>query len=278
MAVIYNTLSPTIGHVETIKSKLAGDKNLEILNWLTTSNYGPQHSDYIKRRQEGTGQWLLSSPRYQAWRKLGKQTLLCRGIPGAGKTILASVVIQDLISSYQQNTGVGIAFIYCNYRLQNQQKDCDLLCSLLKQLSEQRQALPDCVKDIFNKHKTKHTRPSSSEISTNLRSVAAMYSKVFIVVDALDECQVVDGSRKCLLIEIFNLQTNSNVSFLATSRHIPDIIDNFQDEMQLDVRATEEDIRRYLDGQSSLLPSFVCESSDLKEEVMVAILQAVDGM
>ena len=173
---------------------------------------------------------------------------------------------------------MGIAFIYCNFRLHDQQKDCDLLISILKQLSEQRQALPDCVEDIFNKHKTKHTRPSSTEILANLHSVAAMYSKVFIVVDALDECQVVDGSRKRLLTEIFNLQTNGKVSFIATSRHIPDIIYNFQEDMQIDVRATEEDIRRYLDGQSSLLPSFVRESSDLKEEVTLAILQAVDGM
>ena len=261
-----------------MESKLVGDKHLEILNWLTPTNYGPQHSDYIKRRQEGTGQWLLNSPKYQAWRERGKQTLLCRGIPGAGKTILASVVIEDLIASYQHETNVGIAFIYCNFRLHGQQKDGDLLSSLLKQLSEQRKALPDCVEDIFNKHKTKHTRPSSNEISASIQSVAAMYSKVFIIVDALDECQVTDGSRKRLLTEIFNLQTNGKVSFLATSRHIPDIIDNFQEDTLLDVRATEEDIRRYLDGQSWLLPSFVRRNPELKEEVNEAILRAVDGM
>ena len=68
------------------------------------------------------------------------------------------------------------------------------------------------------------------------------------------------------------------MTFLATSRPIPDIIDNFEEHTQLDVRATEEDIRRYLDGQSSLLPSFVRGDPELREEVKVAILQAVDGM
>lgn len=261
-----------------MKSQLDQDKNLLILNWLTSINYGPDQSDYINRRQEGTGQWLLSSPEYREWREGSKRTLFCQGIPGAGKTILASVIIEDLISNMQHDTNVGIAFIYCNFRLHDQQKDDDLLISLLKQLSEQRQALPDCVEALFTRHNTRHTRPLSNEISRNLQSVAAMYSKVFIIVDALDECQVTDGSRKRLLTEIFNLQTNCKVSFLATSRPIPNITDNFTEDTRLEIRATKEDLRRYLEGQSSLLPSCVRRNPQLEEEVMVAILQAVEGM
>ena len=265
-------------HVETIKSKLVGCKDLEVLNWLTPTNYGPQHSDYIKRRQKGTGEWLLSSPKYLAWREIDKQTLFCHGIPGAGKTILASVIIEDLISNMQHDKNVGIAFIYCNFRLHDQQKDDDLLISLLKQLSEQRPTLPDCVEALFTGHNTRHTRPLSDEISRNLQSVAAMYAKVFIIVDALDECQVNDGSRKRLLTEIFKLQTNCKVSFLATSRPIPDITDNFTEDTRLEIQATKEDLRRYLEGQSSLLPSCVRRNPQLEEEVMIAILQAVEGM
>ncbi|KAH8728256.1 WD domain-containing protein, partial [Phaeosphaeriaceae sp. PMI808] len=39
----------------------------DILDWLTPVNYGPQHSDYINRRQPGTGQWLLDSAQFKAW-------------------------------------------------------------------------------------------------------------------------------------------------------------------------------------------------------------------
>ena len=108
--------------------------------------------------------------------------------------------------------------------------------------------------------------------------MAAMYSTVFIIVDALDECQVTDGSRERLLEEIFSLQINGRVTFSATSRPIPDIIDNFQEHTQLDFRATGEDTRRYLQGKSSLLPSFVRADPELSEELKVAIRQAVDGM
>ncbi|RYO87951.1 hypothetical protein DL766_010235 [Monosporascus sp. MC13-8B] len=73
--------------------------NLErqiILDWITPIDYTPQQNDYFSRRQAGTGEWLLDSTEYQAWLKTDGQTLFCPGIPGAGKTILASVVIENI--------------------------------------------------------------------------------------------------------------------------------------------------------------------------------------
>ena len=37
-----------------------------ILDWLTPIDYGPQQSDFMSRRQEGTGQWLLNSNEFQS--------------------------------------------------------------------------------------------------------------------------------------------------------------------------------------------------------------------
>jgi hypothetical protein len=37
-----------------------------ILQWLTPVDYAAQQSDFIGRRQEGTGQWLLDSAQFQA--------------------------------------------------------------------------------------------------------------------------------------------------------------------------------------------------------------------
>ena len=44
------------------------------------------------------------------------------------------------------------------------------------------------------------------------------------------------------------------MSFLATSRPIPDIIDNFKEDNQLEARATEEDLRRYSEGVKFAAP------------------------
>jgi hypothetical protein len=67
-----------------------------IINWHSSVDHATQQSDFISRRQEGTGQWLLNSDEFQAWLNKSKQTLFCPGIPGAGKTMITSIVVNYL--------------------------------------------------------------------------------------------------------------------------------------------------------------------------------------
>jgi Cdc6-like AAA superfamily ATPase len=250
-----------------------------IIDWLTPIDYAPQQSDYISRRQEGTGQWLLKSNEFKKWVNQSNQTLFCPGIPGAGKTIIASIVVDDLYAKFQNDASVGLAYIYCNFRRQQEQKPNDLLASLLKQLVQEQPFIPENVKSLYERHKDKRTRPSLDEISKALHSIVAGYSRVFIIVDALDECQGSNGDRKRFLAELFDLQARTGASLLTTSRFIPEIVKEFEERsVQLEVRASDDDLQRYLDGHMTKLPSFVSRNADLQNEVKIAIINAVDGM
>ncbi|KAI5865298.1 hypothetical protein GGS23DRAFT_594839 [Durotheca rogersii] len=259
-------------------SREACDEQKNILDWLTPVDFAPQQLDFINRRQAGTGQWLLDSAQFKAWVEADKQTLFCPGIPGAGKTILTSIVVDELTTRLNNDESIGLAYVYCNFRRQDEQGAGDLLASLLKQLAQDRPSLPDSVRSLYERHKGKRTRPSYDEISRALRSVAALYSRVFVTVDALDECQAIGGCRAKLLSEIFDLQAKSGVNVFATSRFIPEITEKFEGSLSLEIRASEHDVRRYVDGHISHLPSFVRRSPDLQEEIKSEIIKAVDGM
>jgi hypothetical protein len=248
-----------------------------ILDWLTPVDYTLQQNDFIGRRQAGTGQWLLDSPEFNTWVETDKQTLFCPGIPGAGKTILTSVVVEDLETLFQNNKSIGIAYLYCNFRRQAEQKTADLLASLLKQLALG-QSLLESLKSLYNSHRHKRTRPSLDEISRSLQSAAVKYSRVFIVVDALDECQASDGCRSRFLLEIFALQAKCRANIFATSRFIPEITTKFNQSMLIEIRASDEDVLRYLEGHMGQLPSFVERNRQLQEEIKTKISDAVDGM
>jgi Cdc6-like AAA superfamily ATPase len=204
--------------------------------------------------------------------------LFCPGIPGAGKTILTSIVIDELTARFSDDPTIGIAYIYCNFRQKDRQKAQDLLASLLKQLSEERSSLPESVKSLYDKHEKKRTRPSLDEISGTLQSVAAAYSRVFIIVDALDECQTSDGCRQSFLSSLFNFQEKCGANLFTTSRHIASIEKEFEGNPILDIRASEEDVRRYLESHMFRLPGFVVRSIELQEEIKSNIVKAVDGM
>lgn len=251
-----------------------------IIDWLSPVNYHTQHDDFLGRRQEGTGTWLLNLDEFQAWLKTSKQTLFCQGIPGAGKTMISSIVVDHLETKFKNDANIGIAYLYCNYRQQQQQMAKDLLSSLLKQLSQGQRSVPAEVENLYMNHKTKQTRPYFNEIIDVLKSIIRLYSRVFIIVDALDECDVVNGARKSLLFELFNLQAKTEVNIFATSRFIPDIQQEFlkKGSVLVEIRASREDVQRYLNGQMPRLPRCVSRSHDLQEKINATIIKAVDGM
>ncbi|KAL4890101.1 hypothetical protein BDV59DRAFT_195221 [Aspergillus ambiguus] len=254
--------------VSRINLAVEEEQKSRILSWLTQVDYGPQQSDLFSQQQRGTGQWLLNSDEFHKWLDQPKQTLFCQGIPGAGKTIMTSIIIDYLDTKYQDH-GIGIAYIYCNFRQQYEQTPADLLASLLKQLNWRRPSLLGCVKGLYERHRDKNTRPSFEEISG-----------VFIIIDALDECQISHGGRTKLLSEIFQLQERGEVSLLATSRFVSEIKEEFEQKGSnfLEIRARDEDVQIYLEEHMSLLPSFVLRNPNIQNELKAAILKAVDGM
>lgn len=275
-------VAKTVSNIETGVSKITAavdsEQKATILSWLTLIDYGPQQSDLIKKRQRGTGEWLLGSSEFQAWLGQSNQVLFCPGIPGAGKTVITSIVVEHLQQEFRAATDVGIAYVYRDFRRQQEQEPENLLASLLKQLIQGHASTPECVAKLYKSCEKTRLRPAIDEILESLRQVVAEYSRVFILIDAVDECQVFNRNRDTFLSEILQLRAQTGANILATSRPIPDIVGIFEGNPTLEIRAHDEDVLKYLDGQMSGLPSFVTQSIELQKEIKAAVLKAVDGM
>ncbi|KAH7159331.1 hypothetical protein DER46DRAFT_382893 [Fusarium sp. MPI-SDFR-AT-0072] len=264
--------------VQDMRFRQLNQEHQAILDWLTPVGYSTQQSDYFGNRQQGTGQWFLESAEYREWLDADGKTLFCPGIPGAGKTILSSIVINDLHARFSDNPKIGIAYIYCNFRREQEQKIEDLLASLLKQLSRAWHCLPESVNSLYDKHRKNTTRPLLEELSETLQFVVELYAKVFIIVDALDECQALDDCRGRLLSEIFKLQGGFTVNLCATSRPISDITNIFDRALCLVIRATKDDVALYLERHLGTLRSVVKTNPRLQEQIKTEISDVVDGM
>ena len=138
--------------------------------------------------------------------------------------------------------------------------------------------MPQSIQQLYEKHLQERTRPSIDSISQTLQSIVPNYSRTFIVVDALDECQVKDGEQKRFLAELFKLQTKTAINLFVTSRFIPEIENEFNGSIKLEIRANEEDLSRYLDYHILRLPSFVSRNKELQKDIKTTIVKAVDGM
>jgi Cdc6-like AAA superfamily ATPase len=261
-------------HIHDVKVRLEDQDRQKILDWLTPIDYDPQQS-YISKRQPGTGQWLLNSAEYQDWLKADKQTLFCLGIPGAGKTFITSIVIEYLQTNYKSS---GVAYLYCNIGQQGQQTLESLLGSILKQLVWNRSPLPQEVKDLYDQHKDKRSRPELMEISKILQSDISPGSKTFVIIDALDECQNHDRCRNSLLSEIFALQAKTRLNIFATSRP-QEVEAEFSGCIIREIIATDNDIEAYLEDEMSLWEkSHEGNLSTMRDMIKKEVTKAADGM
>ena len=205
-----------------------------------------------------------------------KKTLFCPGIPGAGKTMIASMVINHLKTSFPDDT-TGRAFLYCIYKRQDNQKVDDLLASLLGQLAARQSMVPEFIRKYYDEHqKGEKSRLSHDEIHEGLRSIIKTYSRTFIIFVALDECKR-DHIRNELLSEIYKLQEGSDTRLMVTFR--PSVAPKRPSSMtELEIRADKGDMEEYISGRMSDLCSVVQNNSELQFKIKAHILSLVDGM
>ena len=58
----------------------SGPERAVIADWLSPLNFKVTQSDVLKQRADGTGQWLLESPEFQAWLSGLSESMWCPGI------------------------------------------------------------------------------------------------------------------------------------------------------------------------------------------------------
>ncbi|MCJ1470533.1 hypothetical protein MMC07_009179 [Pseudocyphellaria aurata] len=249
----------------------------QLMGWISPTNFPAQQSDFIARRHPGTGQWFLDAPEFTKWLLDPNETLFCHGIPGAGKTTIAATVIDHLLTKVYSDT-VGVAYVYCNYKRQVEQNAAELLAAILKQLVQARPSIAEPVQHLHEQHAGRGTKPSLEEIFGALRAVLANYSSAYIAVDALDECPDQDGTRRQFLAKLRDLQSGTDLRLFATSRFIPDIVGKFGAALMLEIRASDEDVRRFVTDQIHRLPRCIQRDDTLQNIVQEKIVQAVDGM
>lgn len=159
------------------------------------------------------------------------------------------------------------------------QTPVNLVASLVRSLILKEPVIPEDVKAVYENHILQGTRPSLSECSRLLQAVVGRFSKVFIVLDALDECPTTGGARDDLLAEIQKLQPG--ISLLVTSRDIPNIEHGLHGPYCLEVRAHDEDIKNYIKehiSSSNELMVYTRRDPKLYDDIITTIVGKAQGM
>ncbi|KAK4209645.1 hypothetical protein QBC37DRAFT_430021 [Rhypophila decipiens] len=156
--------------------------------WLSPEDMmaDQEHYTELRRGYPGTGGWILRRNLVTTWLDPSANVnpiLWVTGIPGAGKTILASTVIE----AAARQSAAKLAFVYCKDGNRNRNDFISIARNLLYQLSRNDDPLTEYIDAIMSREG--QTTLQRSELAKDLlRVVVRSHDKVFIIVDGLDEC------------------------------------------------------------------------------------------
>ncbi|EGO19613.1 hypothetical protein SERLADRAFT_479215, partial [Serpula lacrymans var. lacrymans S7.9] len=139
----------------------------ELADWLTPLDFRQKQNDIYGNRQEGTGGWVFDNKIYKDWERGDAKTLWCPGIPGAGKTVIASHIVNHLASTLK-SPSIAVAYIYCDYKDQSSQTVFDLEASLLKQLVQDSSPTFERVKSRYQCHREQRFRLTVKDVHDTL--------------------------------------------------------------------------------------------------------------
>ncbi|KAK4224251.1 hypothetical protein QBC38DRAFT_24376 [Podospora fimiseda] len=286
LAKTSNTLLCEIGkQVETLDTARRDDDAEKILTWISPISFRVKQADVFEGVEPGTGQWLLQHDTFLKWLEGEVDLLWCPGIPGAGKTKLASLIIDHLEQTVPSNGTRTFAYIYCEYQQRNSQTPLVLVSSLLEQVLRRGNfsPLPQELNTLY-KLCTKHdTRPTLAQLTKLFRAVCSSYTTIHVVLDALDECADSDDSAPAFVAAVRAL--GPNIRLLCTSRFFTAFEGYFQDAQTLEITAHSDDIRTFLESRLQLegsnrsrIAKHVRADPALKEEIIKAIVEESRGM
>ncbi|KAK4221419.1 hypothetical protein QBC38DRAFT_492123 [Podospora fimiseda] len=169
--------------------------------WLTPYNSHLQQEICAAARNEcpGSGQWLLNDNRFKKWFDplfCSTPLLWLNGIPGAGKTVLASTVVETVqkITSNQ----IRLAYFYCRHGDESRNTFVAVAKGLLSQLLKGNSDLALLIYEKGNLESGEAILLDRTMTKALLQIALVEPQKTtYIIIDGIDECSRDERKEIC---------------------------------------------------------------------------------
>ncbi|KAL9596235.1 MAG: hypothetical protein Q9219_005946 [cf. Caloplaca sp. 3 TL-2023] len=255
----------------------------KLLRWLSAPDPSTNLNAALRKRHDHTGVWLLESQKYLSWKAAQVSFLWLHGIPGCGKTILSSTVIEELLQPTTQ-PNVHVAYFFFDFNDSSKQCVDKMLRSLIAQLWSTRHSSHGPLEILYQKCSQGTKQPSIKELETALKDLIDSHETTFIVLDALDECE----NRGELLDFLENAARwkSSKLQVLMTSRSLKDFQDFCEVELgngsrlSIDEPNVNNDIRHHVHGVLQIDRRFKRwrNHPDVQSEIENKLMEKAGGM
>ncbi|KAF4829931.1 Vegetative incompatibility protein HET-E-1 [Colletotrichum siamense] len=204
---------------ETHRITIRIDKTMEdkrLLDFYVQHNPQQNYDMSLQLRHGRTGLWLTRLPQVQRWLLNPDSRLWLKGIPGAGKTVLAASIIEAALGKCADS--IACAFFFCDYKVSVTQSVHTILMAIVYQLGLQKKEAYDLLKYHYAEYHLVNglsRQPGDEEVKAMLHRILKMYEQVYLVIDGLDECSKHTADVAGALTRISKASTNVSIALLS---------------------------------------------------------------
>ena len=255
-----------------------------VQEWLAPTDQLSNLRKSLKLRTAGTGKWYLQSAQYEAWKAGGTSFTWLYGSAGSGKTILSAGIIKDMQELCVENPAKSLAFFFFDFNDVEKQDPVNMVKSLLSQLLNRCNGVPDAVRSIHATCENGRRKASQQQLLQVLRETLELLPAPFVVLDALDECSDWDT----LFDTVMEMQSwgETTLRVLLTSRKEIMIEEALEDIVPpnnrtcLESHLVDKDIRTYVQERLAKDKSLKRwqKDSEIREEIEGTLGRKAHGM
>lgn len=183
-----------------------------VKDWLRPPDASINLINAWKLRYSNTGRWFLESDRYKWLKSTSGARLWLRGIPGCGKTVLSSTIIEDLRFGGPA-TETAVVYFFFSSSDESKQKLDHMLRSLIFQLVGWAKSINSYLLKLFKSSLQGIEQPQTMQLVEVFNQMASEPQDVIVVLDALDESE-----EKRDLLRWITSSSNQTCKFILTSR------------------------------------------------------------
>ena len=263
-------------------TRIAIDKERqEILNSFAKIDPRSNHKMSLKIRSPGTGLWLTEGQEFRQWMETKNARLWYYGIPGAGKTVLASSVIEEALRTSSPNAAV--AYFYCDYKDPKTQDLSNILGSLAQQFAKQDEESFGKLQEFYQTHNPEHQQNleyDSEALESLVRVVTSVFDCAMIIVDGLDEC----GRNTSFVVDsltALNEGEDTTVKTVFLSRDEIEIRERLGDYTKVSIAARSSDLRLFVGAEidhRTRKKRLRIKDESLKEVILEKLVEGAEGM
>lgn len=246
----------------------------ELLKWLDGHDFRRIYRSALTARLAGTGVWFIRTRHFRRFVEGDGIIVWGTGLPGSGKTILASTSTEHLEVTFRGREGVAVVPVFLLYSEKVPLRD--VLTGMLCQLIRSHESAYSCLLPVYGRHKVLGDRLSEVEASAMLGDIVKRFKKVYIVVDGLDEAE--DRVKAGLLRILASLGANA----LITCRPLDLFKDRYTPTaLHIPVKADMQDIAAFIAdkiAESPRLQMILEENQPLRDMLSARIMESSKGM